>query len=284
MSSHHVCFTPGGNPACSGCNPCDRCRAEVERVVLVRAMIQAGFNGDPRIAEAFAYGLEVGWQEAFRLYGTDPSTRQRITATPVAAGGQWAQQGYGPPQQGYAPQPQPPAYAGAPPAWSPAQAPPSRGPHPYMQQPQQAPPPAWGGAPSSPYGQPPAFPPYPPQAAQQTPQQAAPLPAGLPPGTVPARPGAISAATVESVTRHAPAGVSVVAPQVVSAPAAPPPTPVHAPVPIAQVLMTASDAAVQRVAPAPPPPPPPAPILASEIAATVQQIVPGVPPNGTTRT
>ena len=250
MSSHHVCFTPGGNPACSGCNPCDRCRAEVERVVLVRAMIQAGFNGDPRIAEAFAYGLEVGWQEAFRLYGTDPSTRQRITATPVAAGGQWAQQGYGPPQQGYAPQPQPPAYAGAPPAWSPPQGPPSRGPQPYVQQPQQA----------------------------------APLPAGLPPGTVPARPGAISAATVESVTRHAPAGVSVVAPQVVSAPAAPPPTPVHAPVPIAQVLMTASDAAVQRVAPAPPPPPPPAPILASEIAATVQQIVPGVPPNGTTRT
>ncbi len=52
-----------GEPYCSGLNPCQTCHLAVMTRVLPKAMIAAGFNQNPAIAQAFFEAYGQGWKE-----------------------------------------------------------------------------------------------------------------------------------------------------------------------------------------------------------------------------
>lgn len=82
----HICL--GGNPSCSGINPCEACHHVYTTTILPRAMVAGGFNGSRTQASAFFHGYGVARQEILAniaaqiqptLNGAEPS--QTLTPT-----------------------------------------------------------------------------------------------------------------------------------------------------------------------------------------------------------
>lgn len=76
----HICL--GGNPSCSGINPCDACHHIYTTVILPRAMVAGGFNGSRTQASAFFHGYGVARQEILsNIAAQIPSTLNGAEAT-----------------------------------------------------------------------------------------------------------------------------------------------------------------------------------------------------------